>query len=52
MRVKIFVSKLGLKFLETEINSFLSEFYKEEIIDIKIQTSDKITLAMIIYRSN
>lgn len=52
MKVKIFVSKLGLKYLENEINSFLDSFYKEDIIDIKIQTSDKITLAMVIYRSN
>ena len=49
MKVKIITSSFGLKILEDKINIFICD---KNIVDIKIQTSDKITLAMIIYRED
>ena len=49
MKVKILTSSFGLKILEEKINMFICD---KSVIDIKIQTSDKITLAMIIYRED
>lgn len=47
MKVKLFSSSLGLGHLEKQINYFINGV---EVIDIKIQTSDKITVALVIYK--
>lgn len=52
MKVKIFASSFGLKYLENKINDFLNIIDKEKIRDIKIQTSGRITVALIMYESD
>lgn len=46
MKVKIMSSAFGLIHLENKINGFIKG---KKLKDIKIQTSDKLTIALIIY---
>ena len=46
MKVKIIVSKFGILGIESKINDFIKG---KDVIDIKIQVSDKYMIALIMY---